>query len=236
VVATDTGGTDAALETAVRLAKDFKASTANRKRLPSTAATPREKSYADMKYPSAEYRLLAAFRIWTYIDYFFPYKNLMERDWTDVLREFIPKFESAKDALEYSLTVAEMMTHVHDSHAYVSGDVINKHFGTFYPPVRVRLIENTPVVESFTDEKLAKAAGIEIGDIVVKVDGEDANVRLARYAKYISASTPQSNMEKATLGFMNGPDASAVTLTVRGRDNKTRDIKLPRKFEDYTTL
>lgn len=236
IVSAGANGTDAALETALGLAKDFKPSTAQRKKIPATAATPREKSYAEMKYPSIEYRLLAAFRIWTYIYYFFPYKNLMDRDWSDVLREFIPKFERANDALEYSLTAAEMMTHVHDSHAYVSGDVINKHFGTYYPPIRVRWIENSPLIDSVTDEKVAKAAGVESGDILVKVDGEDAKVRLARYAKYISASTPQSNMDKATLAFMNGPDASEVRLTVRGRNNKIKEVKLPRKFEDYTTL
>jgi C-terminal processing protease CtpA/Prc len=227
---------DEGLKTALELARNFKPSAVARKTLPAIVAPVRDKSYPDMKYPSPEYRLLAAFRIWNIIHYFFPYKHLMGEDWNAVLREFIPKFEQAKDALEYSLIAAQMMTHIHDSHAYVSGNIINEHFGTAYPPVRVRFIENSLLVTHLYKESIAKSAGIEIGDIVLKVDGEDAKARLTRYAQYISASTPQSNMDKASLGFMNGKDKSIVTLTLRDRANKIKEVKLPRNFEDFTTL
>jgi C-terminal processing protease CtpA/Prc len=228
--------TDEGLKAALALARNFKPSTLIRKTLPSTIAPPRDKSYPEMKYPSSEYRLLAAFRIWNIIDYFFPYKRLMGEDWQSVLREFIPKFEQAKDALEYSLVAAEMMTHIHDSHAYVSGSTLNEYFGTGYPPIRVRLIENSLVVTHFYNESIARLAGIEIGDIVLTVDGEDAKARLARYAKYISASTLQNNMDKASLGFMNGKDKSVVTLTLRNRAQQVKEVKLVRSFEDFTTL
>jgi C-terminal processing protease CtpA/Prc len=227
---------DKGLETTLGLARNFKPSTVIRKTLPSIVAPVRDKSYPEMKYPSPEYRLLAAFRIWNIIDYFFPYKPLMGEDWNAVLREFIPKFEQAKDALEYSLTVAQMMTHIHDSHAYVSGNILNEYSGTAYPPIRVRLIENSLLVTHFYNESVAKSAGVEIGDIVLKVDGENAKARLARYAQYIATSTPQSNTDKATLGFMNGRDKSTVTLTLRDRTRKVKEVKLPRNFEDFTTL
>jgi C-terminal processing protease CtpA/Prc len=227
---------DEGLNAALDLARNFKPSTANRKILPSTVAPVRDKSYPEMTYPALEYRILAAFRIWNAIHYFFPYKHLMGEDWNAVLRDFLPKFEQAKDALEYSLVVAQMMTHIHDSHAYVSGNVINEHFGTGYPPIRVRFIENSLVVTHLYNESIAKSAGVEIGDIVLKVDGEDAQTRMMRYGQYISASTPQSNMDKATLGFMNGKDKSVVTLTLRDRTGKVKEVKLARNFEDFTTL
>lgn len=236
VVPMANGESDTALKSALELAINFKPSNIVRKKLPAAAAPFPDKSYSQMKYPSLEFRLLAAFRMWNAIEHFFPYKNLMDRDWTQVLREYIPKFENFKNALDYSLTVAEMMTHVHDSHAYVSGTELNDHFGTGYPPIRVRVIENALVVTHFYNEEIARASGIEIGDIVLKVDGEDAKIRLARYAKYISASTPQSNTDKASLTFMNGEDKSIVTLTVRGRNNREKEGKLPRKYEDSTTL
>jgi C-terminal processing protease CtpA/Prc len=226
---------DKAIETALELARNFKPSTVVRKKLPSSALPPPEKSYPQ-EYPSLEYRLLAAFRIWNTINYFFPYKHLIERNWEGVLREFVPKFERSKDALEYSLTVAEMVTYIHDSHAYVRGSVFDKHFGLGYPPIRVRVIENTPVVVSFRDESAARSSGAEIGDIVLKVDGEDAKARLARYAKYISASTPQNKLDKAALSFMNGAENSVVTLTVRDRANREKEVKLTRKYEDFNTL
>ena len=225
-----------AVENAMKLARDFKSSTIKRKKLPITTVSIHEKSYPEMKFPSPEYRLLAAFRIWNVIHYFFPYKNLMERDWEEVLREFIPKFEEAKNEVEYTLTVAEMMTQIHDSHAYLNSPVYNEYIGTGYPPIRVRKIEDKLIVTSFRDEKAATLAGIEIGDEVIKVDGEDAKSRFARYAKYISASTPQSNLDKSSISFMNGKPDSTVTLTLHKANNTEKQVKLVRHYEDYTTL
>ena len=78
-----------------------------------------DKTYKDSQYPGREYRLLAAFRFWNVIHYFFPYKHLIGEDWGTVLDEFIPKFEAARDAREYALALAEMATHTHDSHVGV---------------------------------------------------------------------------------------------------------------------
>jgi C-terminal processing protease CtpA/Prc len=236
VIPTANEHSEATLDAALQLARDFKPSMTVRRRLPAIAVRIRDKSYSEMKYPSREYRLLAAFRIWNNIHYFFPYKHLMGEDWDRVLRDFIPRIEQSKDALDYSLAVAEMMTNIHDSHAYISGEVINDHFGTGYPPIRVRLIENSLVVTHFYDPAIARQAGLEVGDIVVRVDGEDAKTRLARYSKYFSSSTPQSRIDKATVNFMSGKGGSFVTLNVRDSNNLEKEIKLPRKAEDFSTL
>lgn len=235
-VSADQSDSGKAMRTALELVRSFKPSIVVHKKLPSSAAPVKDKSYPQMPYPTLEYRLLAAFRIWNTVNYFHPYKNLITEDWESILREFIPKFEHAKDALEYDLTVAEMVTHIHDSHSYVNGDALNEYFGTGYPPIRVRLIENSLVITHFYDETAARSAGLEIGDIVLKVDGEDARQRFTRYEKYISASTTQSSADKAALAFMNGKDKSVLTLTVRSRLNKEKKVQLTRKYEDYTTL
>jgi C-terminal processing protease CtpA/Prc len=70
----------------------------------------------------------------------------------------------------------------------------------------------------------------------VSVDGEDARARLARYAELISAATPQGLMDKAAISFMNGPVGSRVALKLRDGAGAERDVTLPRKAEDYTTL
>jgi hypothetical protein len=80
-----------------------------------------DKTYPEMSYPDRDYRLLALFRFWNVIDRFFPYKDLMDQPWDKTLLEFIPKMEAAKDALEYTLTVAELVARIQDSH----GQIIN---------------------------------------------------------------------------------------------------------------
>jgi len=95
----------------------------------------------------------------------------------------------SKDAEEYCLTVAEMVTHIHDSHGRLISPVYQAYMGAAPPPVYTRIIEGEPVITGFRNETAAKAAGIEIGDVVLKMDGENMKDRIARLSKYIPAST-----------------------------------------------
>lgn len=221
---------DQALQAALALVRDFDFKGASRSRTPLVArGVPQsDKIYSEMTYPALEYRLLAAFRIWNIVNYFFPYKELMEEEWDGLLNRFIVKMEAASDALEYTLSVAEMVKHLHDSHAFISSAVLRDYFGAAPPAVRARMIEGVPVITRFLDDSAAREAGIEIGDVVLKIDGEEASRRIERYAKYIAASTPQALMLSATSRFMNGPDNSVATLTVRDRMDQIKEINLPR--------
>ena len=193
-------------------------------------ATPRrEKAYAETEYPAWEYRLLAGFRIWAVFQYFFAYKDLMGEDWNRLLVESVPKLEKAVDATEYAEAVAEMVAHVHDSHASVSGSrALLELFGTEPPPVRTRIIEGQPVVTGLLDGDAAAQAGNAIGDVVLKVDGEDASERLSRLGKYIAASTPQSLENNLMRRWLNGARGTEVRLTIRDGRGQIREVRLAR--------
>lgn len=222
---------DRALEAALELARHPKSAPVAGRPIPAHAVPPPDRTYPEMRYPPLEYRLLAAFRIWSVFHYFFPYKDLMGEDWDGVLKQFIPRMEQARNALEYHLAVAEMVTHVHDTHASVWSETLEEHFGAAPPPIRVRMIEGEPVITGIVDAEAARASGIQIGDVIVQADGEDAKARLDRYGKYTVASTPQSLQKSVAQRFLNGPGGTTLELVVRGDDRRTREAKLPRKSE-----
>jgi C-terminal processing protease CtpA/Prc len=220
---------DQAFKAALALLQDFKAPPAQRQPLPARAAPSWDRSYAEMSYPALEYRLLACFRIWTIVNYFFPYKDLMQEDWDGVFRGFIPRMEKAENATEYHLAIAEMVTHLHDSHVFLNSPVLREYFGTASLPVIVRMIEGVPVITGLLDKEVTEAAGLHVGDVILKVDGEDAKDRMAHRAKYISASTPQRLMYREAMASLVGQPGSTAVLTVRDRENQTKEVKLPRK-------
>src|SRR5205085_1361033 len=96
-----------------------------------------EKAYREMAFPSREYRLLALFRFWNVIHWFFPYKRLMDQRWEAVLREFVPKMEAAGDALAYVLTVAELVARIQDTHGTIGSPLLDAYFGEHHPPIEV---------------------------------------------------------------------------------------------------
>ena len=63
-----------------------------------------ENIYLKFTYPDAGYRLLALFRFWNVIHYYFPYKYLIDDNWNNVLNAYIPKFINADSELNYELT------------------------------------------------------------------------------------------------------------------------------------
>jgi C-terminal processing protease CtpA/Prc len=243
---------DAAFQAALALVRNFKLAPHNSERTPAQGIPTSDRPYSEMRYPPSGYRLLAAFRIWTVINYFFPYKDLMGEDWDAVLREFIPKMEQAGSALEYHLAVAEMVSHIHDSHGFVSSPILSEHFGAL-PPVRVRVIEGAPVITAFGTPSSSTcgdpvyslgcpeepatmkppAAGLEVGDVIVRVDGEDAKDRMTRMSKYIAASTPQALLRDAAYFALAGPRDSKTTLTLRGRGGPEKEVELPRNVWNF---
>jgi len=202
-----------------------------------SAAIPTIKpdSYDASRFPSTEYRILAAFKIWGVIHYFFAYRDLMDEDWDTVFADFLPRFVSAKDAHEYSLTVADMLTHTLDSHVTVSSDELADYFGRAAVGLRLRLIEKKPVITEILDEN-AKSAGLRIGDIVASVDGQRIADRFNRIQDYISAGTPQRRGYDSIQQVLNGPDGSTATLLVGTQEGPTKEIKLQRTAAFTTAL
>jgi C-terminal processing protease CtpA/Prc len=181
----------------------------------------------EMRYPAMGYRILAAYKIWTVFHYFFAYRDLMDEDWDDVFASFLPKFMAAKDAREYNLTIAEMVTHVSDSQARVESEELWNYFGEAPVGLRMRLIEKKPVVTEVLDEA-AKKAGVQRGDMVTSVDGENVIERINREAKYISWSTQQSLADRVMAVILNGPEGSRAALTIRGENEQTKQVTLNR--------
>jgi C-terminal processing protease CtpA/Prc len=187
-----------------------------------------ERAYDQPSFPSTPYRLLAAFRMWAAIRFFYAYRPLMGEDWDAVLRAALPRFEAARDSLQYALAVSEMWTHIHDSHGFVRSPALAGYLGQFRPPVRVRMVEGQPVVYQLSPDSIGRASGARVGDVILTVDGEPARVRMSRLGRYIAASTPQALGRDMADGLLRGPDSSTVVVTVRDGDGRTRTLKLLR--------
>lgn len=189
----------------------------------------------DVFYPDVEHRILAAAKIWTVIEYFFAYKELMDDDWDQVLKEYIPRFVNASDSLEYHLTVAEMYRYIQDGHGFIRSKVLSTYFGTASPPIKIRFIENQPVVVDIFPDSTYVVKGVEEGDVITHIDGEDVASVLNRRMKYRSSSNISALYNYLSRDLLNGNDSTTVAITVKKRDGQTEIIDLPRynRFSGY---
>jgi C-terminal processing protease CtpA/Prc len=218
---------DAAMKQALGAIQENKIGPRQNRTIPPFASqvAQKDKPYADMQFPSVEYRLVALFRYWTVVNYFFPYKKLIGDSWETVLARYIPKFEANKDAVDYQMTVRELVTEMRDSHGGTrNANASMEKMGMFQPAAFVGYVEEQSVVTKVLDEKLP----LKVGDVILTVDDEPVEKKREAIARYIASSTPQWLMRLVHFRLLLGAKDSTVKLRVRGTDGQVRDVTLPR--------
>ena len=152
----------------------------------------KEMAYDNLSFPDVGYRLLALYRYWNIIQYYFPYRYLIE-NWHGVLHQFIPQFINASDELEYQLALLRLITRINDTHAKIGGSrsqIISNFKGENIVPVRIQFIEERPVVvEHFSSHYKIP---LKIGDILLSVNNIPIDSIIKSKRNYIPASNEPS--------------------------------------------
>ena len=164
-----------------------------------------ERPYPEPKYPDAGYRLLALFRFWNVIEYWFPYRDVIDEDWDGVLAEFIPRVMAATNENEYVLTMVALVSRIDDGHASVPGAwKIRPPAGDCRLPVALRWIENQYVVSEYVDSTLAATSGLQVGDVIKSIDGQPVNSLLKQIDQYYAAPNRESQRWVISYTLTNG--------------------------------
>jgi hypothetical protein len=184
-----------------------------------------EPAYSHLASPDAGYRLLALFRYWNIIEYFFPYKYAIGEDWNQVLAAFVPRFVAANDALSYRLAALELIGRVHDTHANLWGSepVLEAHRGKFYAPVKVQFVEGKAVV---TDTLRADPLPLRKGDVITHVDGIAVEELVRRQLPFTPASNHTTQLRDLSGRLLRG-HSPQVSLGVE-RDGARFQTRLSR--------
>lgn len=149
-----------------------------------------EDPYANLAFPDDSFRLLSLFKYWNIINYYYPYKHLIAKNWDLILIEYIPYFLGAKSRLEYELTVLKIIGEIQDSHAnlWEGAYEIERLKGQFYPPFHVRFVENKLIVDDYFDIDKTEMTGIKIGDVITHVNGKSVDKIVDSLLNYFPGS------------------------------------------------
>lgn len=192
-------------------------------------------TYKDIHYPSKPIRLLALARIWATIEYFSPHKNRIELGWQNVLENQIPKFEKAKDSLEYYKAILNTFSHLRDSHSSITfhpdkySPLGDKGFQLYF-----QLIEDKVVATNFLPQsKLLKQKDqIEYGDILISIDGISVDNLLNEYRQFVGGSHKASRDKFITSNHLRlGWNDTAVVEVER--NSKIKKLILHRYKGNY---
>lgn len=185
----------------------------------------REPAYRDLADVDVGYRILAAFRLWNIIEYWFPYRDLIEENWDDVLHELLPVFVEAGDRNAYRQALMRLIAHVHDTHANIGSALDSRPpVGPCGLPFDFRFIAGQALVTRF--RKAAKDDELEVGDVILALDHRSIDDLVEEWIPYYGASNEPARLRDIAMSLSRG-NCGPLTAAV-DRDGQHLDIKLER--------
>jgi C-terminal processing protease CtpA/Prc len=174
-----------------------------------------EEAYASPATPDAGLRLVALFRYWNIIAYYFPYRYAIGEDWQKVLPEFIPKFVAARTPEQYRLAALALIARIHDSHADIFNDkVLDEYKGNYQTPLRVNFVEGQATVVGYYAAKLGAATTLLPGDVLVQLDGRPVTEIVRARLPLTPASNEAAQLRNVARDLLRGTTPQ-VALVVR---------------------
>lgn len=174
-----------------------------------------EASYARLTTPDAGYRLLALFRFWNIVEYWFPYREGMEKPWNQVLHESIPVFAARMTSDEYKLALMRLSAQILDTHSNLWGSLgARPPYGDAQLAALVRFIGDKPVVSGFAPSKAAAVQEVlQRGDIIEKIGDARVDSLVAAWRPYYSASNEPTRLRDIGRSLTRGA-AGPVALQI----------------------
>jgi len=146
---------------------------------------------------------------WNVFQHFYPYFDVVKADWDKVLTRTFERALSDRTEEEFIRTLSWLVARLDDGHGGVYRTQQNK---MVRPPFRVEWIEDSAVITSSGDAQFRR------GDIVLALDGKDAEDTLREEEEYVSGS-PQWKRFRPTFLFGSGPAGTKSRAKLRrGRD------------------
>jgi C-terminal processing protease CtpA/Prc len=177
-------------------------------------------------------RLLGFFTYWNLIEYFFPYKYVMDQKWDKTLEEMLPAIIAAKNEDEFFDAMEKTTVKINDSHCtffkYGKKDLTSdkeKH----YLPFKSKIIDKKIIVTQILADSLAEADGIKIGDVITKVNNKTIAEILLENRILVSASN-EAYYLKNVMKLIESGFSDSITLEFF-KDNKYTSKTM--KWYDY---
>ncbi len=185
-----------------------------------------EPVYTAAQWKDENVRLITLFKYWNVIEYFYPYKYVMDQPWDEVLLEMIPRFQQIKSEAEYHVLLHELTVKLCDSHSFFVTDLVRSFAGNQYIAARFKMIDDKAVFTEFYNDSLAQLDDLQKGDVVLNVDDVPVLEKYLQNKKYINGSNEAvKKMGYAFRWIFNGnTDRVKITFDRAGEIN-TKTIR-----------
>jgi len=177
-----------------------------------------EPLYPQVTFPDSGFQILTIYRFWNVIEYWFPYRALIDENRDEVLRDSLRKASSSMDAVTFQ---REMLAHVartRDGHANLwSAFPVREPVGACQLPLSLRHLEGKFVIKALIAN--ASTSPFKPGDVVVSLDGVPLDDIAGKARPFYGASNEAGRTNQIASGITRGACGPARVQVLR--DNLT---------------
>lgn len=183
----------------------------------------------NVRLPDAGFQLLALYRYWNIIEYWYPYRDLIgDKNWNVILPEFLPRIALSKDRDSYQREMLALVARVQDTHANLWGSLaFRPPVGTCQLPIDVHFVDRQAVVATYSNPELGKATGLKPGDVIEQLDGTSVSDLIGQWMPYYAASNETTRLRDLGRSMTRGDCAKPLRLRIR-RGQNTLDLTATR--------
>ncbi|MCH9693772.1 MAG: hypothetical protein K0U72_04605 [Gammaproteobacteria bacterium] len=180
-----------------------------------------EPDYSTVENLDWRYRVLAVYRFWNIVEYWSPYRSLIDSDFDEVLRYHIAALYSAEDPDDYVLALMMLTAAAEDAHTNLWSSIKERPpNGIAIAPFAIRFVEGKPIVWKeldvdpvFASDETSKPDGLKVGDVIFSIDGKSINQLIETWEPYYGVSNESSLLREIGRNLLRG-DEGRVDLEV----------------------
>lgn len=169
------------------------------------------------EFPDETIRFVGLFRYWNMINYFYIYKNYMDKSWDQALYEAIPHFRIADTDTTYRQSIYRLTNELRDTHASYPSTIDTRVFGPYRPNFRMMCINDTFVISKIRVPQLFYQ-DFQIGDIVLKVDNHDIGNLYDSSLQYVCGGNKWSTQSFGCNAVLSRSDTTTLFTLLRNND------------------
>ncbi len=136
-----------------------------------------------------------------------------------MLAESILRLMAADGQDEYRLEMMRLIARVNDTHANLWSHLrLRPPVGGAQLPVEIRFVEDVPVVTGYNQPEHGPKAGLQVGDVILSIDGVPVHTLVDRWRPYYAASNEPTRLRDIARSLTRGEPAD-VRLAVQRHDD-----------------
>jgi hypothetical protein len=198
-------------------------------------------NYSNLKFDNKNSRILMLFMYWNLVEYYFPYKYIMDQKWDLTLQKTLPLVLDVQNEDDFYTVIRKMSAKLDDSHvefALYKSNKLDENDSRRYFPAKCKIIDNKMVVTEILADSLAQAEDLKIGDVITKVSGKTIPALVSEYRDLFTASNEPvllnkvlkkiliSNSDNVTVEFLkDGKYSTKAMIWYNYHDSHRNEFK-----------